>query len=169
MIRKHRRPEQDSDLDITAFMNLMIVLVPILLINLIFAQTSVIELNFPESQQDVPVDPEQFDLRVAIYKEGVDVMEGNDTLIKHVANRADGIDQEQLSVVMQEIKKRVPDERGVSLLAMPDTSYQSIVAVMDSVSSYKTVVAGSVVRAELFPDISIADAPSERLKGTPQL
>jgi biopolymer transport protein ExbD len=96
-------------------------------------------------------------------------MEGNDTLIKHVANRADGIDQEQLSVVMQEIKKRVPDERGVSLLAMPDTSYQSIVAVMDSVSSYKTVAAGSVVRAELFPDISIADAPSERLKGAPQL
>lgn len=169
MIRKHRRPAQDSDLDITAFMNLMIVLVPILLINLIFAQTSVIELNFPESQQDVPVDPEQFDLRVAIYNEGIDVMDGNDTLIKYVANRADGIDQEQLSVVMQEIKKRVPDERGVSLLAMPDTSYQSIVAVMDSVSSYKTVVAGSVVRAELFPEISIADAPSERLEGAPQL
>lgn len=169
MIRKHRRPAQDSDLDITAFMNLMIVLVPILLINLIFAQTSVIELNFPESQQDVPADPEQFDLRVAIYNEGIDVMDGNDTLIKHVANRADGIDQEQLSVVMQEIKKRVPDERGVSLLAMPDTSYQSIVAVMDSVSSYKTVVAGSVVRAELFPDISISDAPPERVNGASQL
>ena len=164
MIRKHRRPAQDSDLDITAFMNLMIVLVPILLINLIFAQTSVIELNFPDSEQNAPVDPEQFDLRVAIYGDGVDVMDGTSTLIQRVKNLEDGVDQEQLSIVMQEIKKRVPDERSISLLAMPDTSYQSIVAVMDSVGSFKTVVAGSVVRAELFPDIGIADAPSERFQ-----
>jgi len=34
------------------------------------------------------------------------------------------------------------------------------VTVMDTVRSYKAVVAGSVVNAELFPEISIADAPS---------
>ena len=48
MKRKHRRlRNKDTDLDITAFMNLMIVLVPILLMNMVFAQTSVLELNFP--------------------------------------------------------------------------------------------------------------------------
>lgn len=163
MIRRHRRPNQDSDLDITAFMNLMIVLVPILLINLIFAQTSVIELNFPSSTSDAPIDPENFDLRVAIYHDSIDVLEGSNTLIKRLDNAAEGFDQNKLSTIMQELKKRLPDERSVSLLAEQDTSYQSIVAVMDSVSSYKTVVAGSVVRAELFPDISIADAPAQRI------
>ncbi len=163
MIRRHRRPTQDSDLDITAFMNLMIVLVPILLINLIFAQTSIIELNFPSSESESPIDPEQFDLRVAVYKDSIDVLEGSSTLIKRIENGTEGFDQEELRTVMQELKKRLPDERSVSLLAESDTSYQSIVAVMDSVSSYKTVVAGSVVRAELFPDIGIADAPDERV------
>ncbi len=87
MIRRHRRPTQDSDLDITAFMNLMIVLVPILLINLIFAQTSIIELNFPSSESESPIDPEQFDLRVAVYKDSIDVLEGSSTLIKRIADR----------------------------------------------------------------------------------
>ena len=162
MIRRHRRPTQDSDLDITAFMNLMIVLVPILLINLIFAQTSVIELNFPSKESEAPVVTEQFDLRVAIYRDSIDVLDGSSTLIKRIDNGKDGFDQEKLRTIMQELKKLLPDERSVSLLAEPDTAYQSIVAVMDAVSSYKTVVAGSVVRAELFPDIGIADAPVER-------
>lgn len=163
MIRRHRRPVQDSDLDITAFMNLMIVLVPILLMNLIFAQTSIIELNFPRSESETPIDPEQFDLRVAIYQDSIDVLEGSSALIKRIDNAEDGVDQDTLSAVMQELKKRVPEERSVSILAEAGTSYQKIVAVMDSVSSYKTVVAGDVVRAELFPDIGIADAPEERL------
>ena len=164
MIRRHRRPVQDSDLDITAFMDLMIVLVPILLINLIFAQTSVIELNFPSSEADTSVTPEKFDLRVVIYEDSIDVMQGTNTVIKQVKNGAEGFDESELSLIMQEIKKRVPEERSVSLLAMPDTSYQTIIAVMDAVGSFKTVVAGSVVRAELFPDIGIADAPTERVE-----
>ncbi len=38
------------DLDITPFMNLMIVLVPVLLLNMVFAHTSVLELNFPTGE-----------------------------------------------------------------------------------------------------------------------
>lgn len=165
MIRRHRRPTQDSDLDITAFMNLMIVLVPILLMSLIFAQTSIIQLNFPEADSAAAIDPEQVDLRVAIYEDSIDVLEGANTLIKRIENGKEGFDQGELSVIMQELKKRLPDVRSISLLARPDTSYQSLIAVMDSVSSYKAVVAGSVVRAELFPDIGISDAPTDRIDG----
>ncbi|KZZ50170.1 hypothetical protein A3758_16920 [Oleiphilus sp. HI0118] len=134
MIRRHRRPVQDSDLDITAFMNLMIVLVPILLMNLIFAQTSIIELNFPRSESETPIDPEQFDLSVAIYQDSIDVLEGSSALIKRIDNAEDGVDQDKLSAVMQELKKRVPEERSVSILAEAGTSYQKIVAVMGSSS-----------------------------------
>lgn len=35
------------DLDITPFMNLMIVLVPVLLLGMVFSQVRMIELNFP--------------------------------------------------------------------------------------------------------------------------
>lgn len=60
---------------------------------------------------------------------------------------------------MKEVKARVPDKRDIVIMARKQTSYQSLVSAMDTVRSYETVVAGSVVDAELFPEISIADAP----------
>ena len=39
-------------------------------------------------------------------------------------------------------------------------NYQTLVATMDTVRSFEAVVAASVVRAELFPDIALGDAPA---------
>ena len=60
---------------------------------------------------------------------------------------------------MQQIKSRLPDKRDIVIMARPETDYQTLISVMDRVRAYPTVVAGSLVQAELFPDISIADAP----------
>lgn len=159
MRRKHRRLRQEADLDITAFMNLMIVLVPILLINMIFAHTSVLELNFPESNGAVQDQPERFELQVMIMDEQLIVSDNNGGVIKSVKRLNSQHDYALLGRVMQEIKARLPDKKDITLMAKKDTSYQTLVSVMDKVRSYQTVVAGSVVNAELFPEISIADAP----------
>ena len=42
----------------------------------------------------------------------------------------------------------------------PDISYQSIVTTMDTVRSFKALVAASVVDAALFPAIAFGDAPA---------
>ena len=47
MRRRHRRLITSPELDITAFLNLMIVLVPVLLLGMVFSQVRMIELNFP--------------------------------------------------------------------------------------------------------------------------
>ena len=47
MKRKHRRLRSEADLDITAFMNLMIVLVPVLLMMMVFSKITVLELKLP--------------------------------------------------------------------------------------------------------------------------
>ncbi|HBF93454.1 MAG TPA: biopolymer transporter ExbD, partial [Marinobacter adhaerens] len=47
MRRRHRRLSISPELDITAFLNLMIVLVPVLLLGMVFSQVRMIELNFP--------------------------------------------------------------------------------------------------------------------------
>ena len=47
MRRKHRKLTSSADLDITPFMNLMIVLVQVLLLGMVFSQIRMIELNFP--------------------------------------------------------------------------------------------------------------------------
>ena len=159
MRRKHRKLRQEADLDITAFMNLMIVLVPILLINMIFAHTTVLELNFPDPQSNSSDEPDLTQLQVMIYDEQLIVADSKGGVIKKVDNQEGQHDFKLLSQVMQSLKSRVPEKKDIILMARKDTSYQTLVTVMDTVRSYKAVVAGSLVHAELFPEISIADAP----------
>jgi len=45
--RRNRSKKADADLDITSFMNLMIVLVPVLLMMMVFSRITVVELTLP--------------------------------------------------------------------------------------------------------------------------
>jgi len=59
-IKRHRtRSREAAELDVTPFMNLMIVLVPVLLLSMVFTHTTVIELNFPTGEgSEAAFDPE---------------------------------------------------------------------------------------------------------------
>src|SRR5690554_3359114 len=46
---RRRRQTEDAELNITSFMNLMIVLVPVLLLSMVFSRITVLELNLPDS------------------------------------------------------------------------------------------------------------------------
>ena len=48
MLAKRRRTHKEAELDITSFMNLMIILVPVLLLSMVFAHTTVLDLNLPD-------------------------------------------------------------------------------------------------------------------------
>lgn len=159
MKRKHRRLRSEADLDITAFMNLMIVLVPILLINMIFAHTSVLELNFPTQDDGQALDNDLIQLQVIITPEQLLVADNKGGVIKQIDSSDGQYDFETLGMVMKDLKARVPEKKDITVMAMQKTSYQTLVSVMDKVRSYPAVVAGSVVHAELFPEVSIADAP----------
>tara|TARA_R110002049_G_scaffold88246_5_gene222909 strand:- start:1849 stop:2433 length:585 start_codon:yes stop_codon:yes gene_type:complete len=159
MKRKHRRLRNEADLDITAFMNLMIVLVPILLINMIFASTSVLELNFPTQNDAQALENDLVQLQVIITPEQLLVADNKGGVIKQIDSKDGVYDFEMLGLVMKDLKARIPDKKDITVMAMKKTSYQTLVSVMDKVRSYPAVVAGSVVHAELFPEVSIADAP----------
>ena len=45
--RQHKLARQEAELDITSFMNLMIVLVPVLLMMMVFSKITVVELQLP--------------------------------------------------------------------------------------------------------------------------
>ena len=52
MARRHhykRRTKPEHELDVTTFLNLMVVLVPFLLITAVFSQLTIVELNLPSS------------------------------------------------------------------------------------------------------------------------
>jgi len=57
------------------------------------------------------------------------------------------------------LKERFPDKKDVTILLEPDTAYDTLVQVMDSARTVKVVQDGQSIMAELFPEISIGDAP----------
>ncbi|WP_372965530.1 ExbD/TolR family protein [Marinobacter sp.] len=166
MRRRHRRLSSDADLDITAFLNLMIVLVPVLLLGMVFSQIRMIELNFPGTQSGDAPFAEDLRLVVTVIPEGLEVADSEKGLIEVLPVKGTAQDFEGLRTVLRQIKSHVPEKTDVILEVGPDVDYQTLVSVMDTVRSYPAVVAASVVDAELFPDVSLMDADESRTLAT---
>ena len=162
MRRRHRRLTTSADLDITAFLNLMIVLVPVLLLGMVFSQVRMIELNFPGMESGQAPAAQDLRLVVTVIPAGLEVADSERGLIEVLPANNKAHDFEGLRRVLQQIKSQVPDKTKVILEVGPDVDYQTLVSVMDTVRSYPAVVAASVVEAELFPDVSLMDADENR-------
>lgn len=162
-IKTIKRHTDDADIDVTAFMNLMIVLVPVLLLSMTFTQITVMDITLPELTGGSSASAEaQSQLEVEINADSFKVYYPTNVMIQNIPNKQtdEGLehDYRQLSLVLQEVKKQLDDKTDILLLSRPEVSYQTLVLTMDSVKSYKTVVAANLVEVELFPDISLGDA-----------
>ncbi len=158
------KPTDDAELDVTAFLNLMIVLVPVLLLSLTFTQITVLEIKLPELTGGFTSSEEsQSKLEVVINDSSIKVFYPTGTMVQDipVETAPDGsklYDFERLSKVMQALKEELQDKRDVVVLSGPEIGYQNLVSTMDAVKSYKAVVVTSLVEIELFPEISLGDA-----------
>ncbi|MBB5211536.1 ExbD/TolR family protein [Microbulbifer hydrolyticus] len=167
-----RRLETDPDLDITSFMSLMTVLVPVLLLNMVFSHISVLNLNLPGmSDPSVDEQKENRQLEMVLRADHIDINYPAGIRVKRIANRDGKPDFKLVSDVLQEIKRSLRekdiDKKDLVILSEPGTPYRTLVSAMDTARSFRAVVAASVVDAELFPQISLGDAPvqDEQLAG----
>ena len=157
-----RRNIETAELNITAFMNLMVILVPFLLITAVFSRLAVLELNLPGSSSE-PVEPQEqaFQLEVIIRADKIEVGDRNQGLLGVYRNTGDGYDYEALSNKLSELKRRYPSKTDASILLEQDIQYDTLVQVMDRVRIAERLdeEEQAVKRFDLFPDISIGDAP----------
>ena len=165
MIRRRRggrrHNTETAELNITAFMNLMVILVPVLLITAVFSRLAILELNLPGSSTE-PVEPQDqtFQLEVIVRKDKIEVGDRNQGLLGIYPNSSDGeYDYEALSVKLSELKKRYPAKTDASILFEQDIPYDTLVQVFDRVRIEQEVDGDTIVRNELFPNISVGDAP----------
>ena len=159
--RRHgRRNVETAELNITAFMNLMVILVPFLLITAVFSRLAILELNLPGSSTE-PADPQEltFQMEVIVRDSRIEVGDRNVGALGVYPNGDDGYDFDALSEKLAEIKRRYPEKTDASILLEPNIAYDTLVQVMDRVRVEEVVEDESVDRRDLFPDISIGDAP----------
>ena len=164
MIRSRQRGRhtnlETAELNITAFMNLMVILVPFLLMTAVFSRLAILELNLPGSSTE-PVDPQDqtFQLEITVRKDQIEVGDRNQGALGVYPNSEDGFDFDGLSAKLSAIKKSYPDKTDAAILFESDISYDTLVQVMDRVRVAVTVADDAIIRTDLFPEISIGDAP----------
>lgn len=157
--RKHL--QEAVELNITAFMNLMVILVPFLLITAVFSRMTVLELNLPtldEAQKNAQEDL-KLSLQLVVRESSFDIQDANIGLIRRIERNPAGEDWKTFSKVLIEIKSRFPEEQSITLLLEPGVSYRTMIEVMDHVRSADVVQLASLETVELFPEIAIGDAP----------
>ena len=160
MARAHhyrRRHKEAHELDMTTFMNLMVVLVPFLLITAVFSRITIAELDLPSANSSAPTTP-TFRVEVVIREPGFEIMDGTQ-VIAAIPKKGDVYDLVKLSEYLVEIKREYPEKEDASVLLEPDIEYDHLIQVMDTVRSVEMNDSGQTIRADLFTTISIGDAP----------
>jgi biopolymer transport protein ExbD len=182
--RKHGRSREAPELDITAFLNLMVVLVPFLLVSAVFSRITIMELNMPASAGGAAATPAKISVEVVIREDVMEISDGRRVIIRFP--KIDNPDPEteiedkklydlvKLTNYLLKIKANFPDKTDSTILIEPDIEYRHLVRVMDAVRNAEIVLENTAISAandssvgdepdiqiiELFPDISIGDAP----------
>ena len=166
-MRRHRKAQGETELDITSFMNLMIILVPVLLVSMVFNHITVLELVLPldEELKQQDLNPDDLSLEVVVRETGFNINLG--PVPVETINKKEGeFDLKRLSMVLQTMKKKLGRDRtDIVILSEPDIAYQVLIGVIDTAKTFPAVVAASVVDAVLFPDVSLGDAPDKKAAG----
>lgn len=160
-MRSRRIRRDAAELDVTAFINLIVVLVPFLLSTAVFTRLSVIDLSLPAQSSSAVEQLKVNDLKLEIVMRP-DALEVGDRiggLIQRIPNTSGGYDLATLSTLMQQIKAKFPDTATATLLAQPDTPYATLIDLMDTVREVPPAPRTKDKPVPLFPEISIGDAP----------
>jgi biopolymer transport protein ExbD len=155
------------ELNITAFMNLMVILVPFLLMTAVFTNISILDLKLPTPGQssDSNTEKKKFEINVIIRDSGLIISDQNGRIMKNIPKSQSGHNFVLLNQTLRLIKNKYPEKTNITILSEKLTPYDSIVQVMDTSREFRTLDEGEIVAYELFPDVSIGDAPAASAKG----
>jgi biopolymer transport protein ExbD len=168
--RRHLEME-NTELNLTPIMNLMVVMIPILLSSTQFVKIGILELNLPPSvgattagsASALPKETQRtLDLTVSITDRGFYISSALAVLPGDGANptipkKADGTyDFEELGKKLYEVKQKAreyfPDTESIVIQAEQEISYQILVNTMDA--SRELLIGGQ--RVPLFPLVSLS-------------
>jgi biopolymer transport protein ExbD len=158
LIRRLRRG-RGEEMNLVPMIDIFTVLVTFLLMTAVFYRTVILELNLPKAQNDSPPPPPTLQLEVVVRKDKLQVADRGSGLLTELPNAGAQPDVAKLSEYLKRVKEKFPEKLDATILLEPDTPYDSLVQVMDAVRVVEQKDGERTVMAELFPEISIGDAP----------
>lgn len=162
-MRKHHyklQGKEELELNITTFLNLMVVLVPFLLITAVFSRMAVIELNLPSSTSGAASEV-GFRPEIIVRELGLEITNGRQIIA--ALPKVDGeYDIATLGQYMRSLKEDYSEVEAASVLVEPQVPYDYLIQVMDVVRSADIpdeAAENGFVRVALFPAIAVGEAP----------
>lgn len=158
--RHKREREGSSGLDVTTFMNLMVVLIPFLLVSAVFSRVTILDLSVPISAGASALSTPNFAIEVIVRKGGLEIANGS--TVEAAFPKKDGhYDLRMLHEMLTRLKNRYPEKEDATVLMEPDIEYDYLIQIMDAIRGAEVHTEGSadVKKIVLFPKISIGDAP----------
>jgi len=146
-----RKNSGDLTLNITPFLNLMVVLVPVLLSGVVFSRVAILEISLPSApgkEIHAKAPKETFSLIVTIRQNEL-IVQGSGVGTTRLPGKRGKYNLKKLSALLQKVKGKYPKEKSVILLSEPEIPYESLIAVMDTCRENQTDM--------LFPEISIGE------------
>jgi biopolymer transport protein ExbD len=156
LARHTRRP---AELLLVPMIDIFTVLVTFLLTTAVFSRTVILQLDLPAHLADAKDPPPGLVLEVMVRKDLLMVADRNSGPLATIPNKNGTYDYDGLTEYLKVVKGKFPDKTDASILLEPNTPYDILVQVMDRVRLFETSQGLQTVQAELFPDISIGDAP----------
>jgi biopolymer transport protein ExbD len=160
-----RHSRKPAELLLVPMIDIFTVLVTFLLMTAVFSRTVILQLNLPAPQTEFKEPPPGLQLEVMVRKDQLMVADRNTGPLHAVPNVASGPDFDGLTEYLKFVKTKFPEKTEASILLEPDTAYDTLVQVMDHVRVFEAGEGANTVQAELFPDISIGDAPEGAAPG----
>ena len=162
MLRLHhyKKHKEVTELDVTTFLNLMVVLIPFLLLTAVFSRITIMELNVPTSAS-APVDNKRLVIiEVIVRKNTLQIADGSH-VVAAIPKQGDKYDLPKLSKYLQELKSRYAAKEDATVLFEPEIPYEDMAHVMDAVrvAEIREPDQEEVQKIALFPAISVGDAP----------
>ena len=163
VLRRQRRREQVGELNLVPMIDILVVLVFFLLVN--STGVSILGINLPDSTKKSEPDPNRLPLIVTVRTDGLLLTEGGQQIGQY-GSAAEGYNYKALTERLLAMKSARPDETQITLLMEPAITHDTLVQTMDAVRI--TPVNGGRTLRELFPNISLGDAPKAvATQGTP--
>ena len=164
MSRRHNRRrkgmQENPELDITTFLNLMVILIPFLLISVVFSRVTILELSVPLGAGGSAIVKPTLTVEVVVRKAGLELANGSN-VVATIPLEDGQYNLDRLSEMLTRLKKDYPKKEDATVLMEPDIEYDSLIQIMDRVR--QTEVPGQngaeTRKLVLFPLISIGDAP----------
>ncbi len=151
--------------DVTAFLSLMVILVPFLLVTAVFSRITILEVQ-PAGDaggKNSALDPLQ--LQVIVRQSVIEVSYLELAQPTQINRSADGGALASLATLAGELKSRYPQSLEATVLLEPQIPYDVLIQVLDVLRIRLHQHADSVQQEELFPLIALGSVSATEQTG----